>query len=139
MAQHGKPLPGLKPLLILTVAFLLGACSGPFFYFPGGALAGPEQPYGADAVPTGDTLIQLETRPSEPYSVNLNAVVMDGALYLDPTEERAWYQHIVADNRIRIRIDGADTVYTAKATIMQDPVVTGKFDADRIPLRIDPR
>ena len=126
-------------ILLAASLTLVAACSGPFLVFAGGALQGPEQPYSPAVVPAQDTLVQLETRPDDPYSVNLNAFVVAGNLYLDPTAERAWYEHITQDNRIRLRIDGFDVVYSARAVEVTDPAIKARFDADRIPLRIQAR
>jgi hypothetical protein len=37
-----------------------------------------------------DAFIDLETRPEDPYSVELNYIVKDGKLYIDPAEGREW-------------------------------------------------
>ena len=50
-------------------------------------------------------VIQLETRPDDPYSVNIWALVESGNLYL-ATENARWLAHIRADDRVRVRIEG---------------------------------
>ena len=129
----------MRVFLILLLTGLATACSGPFLLFAGGALNGPEEAYTTAAVPAEDTLIELETRLEDPYSVNLNAFVIDGNLYLDPAADRTWYQHIAVDPRVRLRIGGGDVVYRALAVKVTDPAIIARFEADRIPMRIDPR
>lgn len=125
---------------VCVATLLLSACSnGPFFYFAGGKLAGEEQPFSAAAVPVADSLIQLETRPSDPYSVNLNARIIERQVYLDPTEERAWYQHMVANANVRIRFADDQRVYAARAEVVKDSAVLSQFEGDRIVMRIVPR
>ena len=104
---------------LLTV--LACACNGPFLLLPGGSLSGESAPAPADWSFAGDSgTVQLETRPAEPYSVNLAYTVMDGALYINAggTETR-WARHIAADPRVRLRLDGA--LYELRAERVTDP------------------
>ena len=129
--------------LLVAISFSVG-CAGPLGVFPGGTLAGPEvstvaSAFPAEALPDAGGVIQLETRPSDPYSVNLNARKIAGHVYLDPTEARAWFQHIQADARIRIRFPGDEEVYLALAIVEEDAEVVAQFASDRRVLRIEPR
>ena len=122
-------------LLSLGVA----ACGGPVVPFlPGGALSGEivETPVD-DWSFVGDTFVDLETRPTDPYSVTLNYYVRDGKLYIDPAEGRRWLAHIRADPRVRARFGGR--VYPLEAVLVGKPGELEGFDTDRFIYRLDPR
>ena len=124
-----------------SVLFLsaLAACSGPFLLLPGSALVGPEASIETAKISGESALIELETRPADPYSVNLNAFFIGGAAYIDPAEDRQWYQYLVEDANVRVKFAGDGTVYTAVAVRETDPGVVDQFEADRIVMRLDPR
>ena len=127
-----------KAVVILFFVTALSACGGPVLIFAGGALSGQERPLTTADLPKSDVVFQLETRPNDPYSVNLNGFAIDGGLYVDPTAERAWGQHLAADPNIRVRLtDGV--VLTATAERVTDPNILKNFDADRIIYAIVPR
>ena len=94
-------------LLILSIlSLMLGGC-GPIVMIPGGELSGevvtvPEDWSFTDAVDT----VQLETRPDDPYSVNVWMVVAGGVPYIAAGggAESAWPTHIAADPRVRLRV-----------------------------------
>lgn len=95
-------------LPLLAMLFATG-CGGPFLLFPGGALEGT-----ATAVPTDWSFtdeistIQIETNPSDPYSVNIWVVALDSSLYLHAGANRAaWVEHLESDPSLRARIDGS--------------------------------
>jgi len=128
----------------LSMFFFPVGCAGPMGMIPGGALEGPETSltaakFSADVFADEGGVIQLETRPADPYSVNLGARKIGGHVYVDPTEARAWYQHIQADDRVRIRFAGSDAIYAARAIAEEDASVVSQFTADRRVLRIEPR
>ena len=98
-------------LLIVSVVLLLFsplAGCGPFLVIPGGELEGevtrlPEDWSISDEIST----IQVETRPEDPYSVNLWAVGMGPALYVHAGANRStWAEHMEVDPRIRVRLEG---------------------------------
>ena len=122
---------------LLAILIPLG-CGGPFLVFPGGALSGTvvAEPV-ADWSFADDTFVDLETRPDDPYSVELNYIVRDGRLYIDPAEGRAWLDHIRADDRVRVRF--GDRVYPARAVLVGRPGELEGFDADRFIYRIESR
>jgi len=109
-------------LLGALVALLLGAlaCGGPVFVFPGGALDGDVKPTPASWAFAADTgTIQLETRPDEPYSVNIACVVMGDQLYVSAGDNYAqWVENMEADPRVRARIEGS--VYELRAVRVTD-------------------
>ena len=95
----------LLPGLVCLVPLL--AC-GPIGPLPGGGLSGtvvPPPPNWAftDAVEN----FQLETRPDDPYSVNVWGVAYDGGFYVAAGggAESTWVLHLDADPRLRLRVD----------------------------------
>ena len=124
--------------LLLATTLLLTACGGPFLIIPGGELRGEvvSEPV-TDWSFVDDAFVDLETRPADPYSVELNYFVRDGKLYLDPAEGRRWLDHIRADPNVRVRF--GDRIYPLKAVLVGEPGETPGFDADRYVYRLDPR
>jgi hypothetical protein len=119
-------------MLLLSVS-----CSGgPFLVFPGGALTGElvtETP--PDWSFAEDTFVHLETRPSQPYSVELNYVVTEGQLFIDPAEGRVWLDYIRDDPRVRVRFN--DKIYPATAVLVGKPGELEDFPEDRFVYRLD--
>lgn len=105
-------------LLVATLASL--GCNGPTFLLPGGELDGEEKPAPSDWSFAGDYgTIQIETKPEEPYSVNLAYTVMDGALYINAGgTETQWAKNIAVDPEIRLRMEGA--LYDVRAERVTD-------------------
>jgi hypothetical protein len=105
----------VRTFTLITLCLMLSACDDPFIVTSGGELSGtvsevPET-WQLDEV---SALAQLETRPDEPYSINLVYVQMDGRLYIYAGDTRTnWVQHIEQDPRIRLRI--GETIYPARA------------------------
>lgn len=125
----------MRSALVLLVGLLLG-CGGPFLLLPGGALSGEvvNEPV-RDWSFVDDRFVDLEVRPEDPYSVELNYVVRDGALYIDPAEGRTWFEYLRADPRVRVRF--GDKVYPGTAVLVGEPGELEGFDADRYIYRID--
>ena len=90
----------------VTALGLLG-CSGPIFLMPGGALDGPLRATPQDFSFADEAgTIQLETNPSQPYSVNISCAVVAGVLYINAGDtETAWVKNIQADRNVRLRIN----------------------------------
>jgi hypothetical protein len=107
----------MRHLLALTLfACVVGlAGCGPLVMIPGGRLSGEVQPVPvdwsfSDAVET----VQLETRPSDPYSVNIWGVGVGPDFYVaSGRASNAWAGNIEADPRVRLRIEG--TLYEMRA------------------------
>ena len=95
-------------LLALPLVLAALGCSGPVGLLPGGELDGEAKPAPADWVFAGDYgTVQLETRPEEPYSVNLAFTVLDGRLYINAGDtETRWVKNIASNSRVRLRMDG---------------------------------
>ena len=92
------------------------ACGGPLVMVPGGALSGEVEPTPSDwAFSDEFETIQLETQPSDPYSVNLWGVGVGTKFYIVSGRglESAWAQHIGADPNVRLRI--GEKVYELRA------------------------
>jgi hypothetical protein len=123
--------------LLLAVASTF-ACTSPFLGMPGGELRGEvvTQPV-TDWSFVDDLFVILETRPSDPYSVQLNYIVREGQLYIDPAEGRTWFEYIRADPRVRVRFDGK--IYPVTAVLVGEPGELEGFDADRFIYRLDSR
>jgi hypothetical protein len=102
-------------LAALACAASLAACGRPFLLLPGGALEGrtapaPDSWAFTDAVST----VQLETRPGDPYSVNIWVTAVGEHLYLHAGANRsAWVENIEADPNVRLRVD--DSIYELAA------------------------
>jgi hypothetical protein len=97
---------------LVFVAFLaisLAGCGGPFALLPGGALEGPLAPVPTDwSFSDAVSTVQLETRPVDPYSVNIWMIGMAGDAYVHAGASRsAWVEHIESDPNVRLRVDGA--------------------------------
>jgi hypothetical protein len=110
--------PFLTPFLALfPLVFLLAfaGCGGPVLLLPGGALEGdvvatPSSWSFTDAVDT----VQLETRPADPYSVNIWVTAMGENLYLHAGANRAtWVENLEADPNVRLAVD--DSIYELAA------------------------
>lgn len=120
------------PLLLA----LLWGCGGPFLLLPGGELSGTVVSERVeDWSFASDLFVDLEVRPEDPYSVELNYVVRDGKLYIDPAEGRRWFDYLRQDPRVRVRF--GDRIYPATAVLVGRPGELPGFDADRYVYRVD--
>jgi hypothetical protein len=105
---------------ILVFALMLcgsvAGCSGPLVLLPGGALEGPTAAVPDDWAFT-DTVetVQLETRPADPYSVNIWVIALGENLYVHAGASRStWVENMEADPNVRLRV--GDSVYELAAT-----------------------
>ena len=128
----------MRTLLLLCVAAAAIACGGPFLVFPGGALSGEvvSEPV-TDWSFLDDRFIDLEVRPSDPYSVELNYFVVERELFIDPAEGRKWLDYIRADPEVRARFDGR--IYPLTAVLRGEPGELSGFDADRFVYQLESR
>ena len=103
----------LRPALLGLVLSLALGCR--YIPLPGGELDGTPAPVPADWSRLADTsIVQVETRPDDPYSVNLWAVARGDAVYLHSGDNRAaWIEHLEADPRLRLQIE--DAIYELRA------------------------
>ena len=106
--------------IIVLGASLLWACGGPTAVFPGGALNGPVKPTPksfAFAVDAGT--VQLETRPKDPYSVNIACAVVGDALYVSAGDNKSrWVKNMEANPLVRMRIKSE--IYELRAQRVTD-------------------
>ncbi len=128
----------MNPQGLCALLLLATGCGGPFLVFPGGELRGELVAEPVDDWSFVDSwFIDLETRPGDPYSVELNYLVKDGQLYIDPAEGRAWLEHIREDSRVRVRFAGK--IYPLKVVLVGKPGELEGFPEDRFIYRLDPR
>jgi hypothetical protein len=95
---------------------------------PGGALSGTVEPAPADwSFTDAVEIVQLETRPDDPYSVNIWGVAARGAFYVASGrgEENAWAKHLLEDPRVRLRVN--DSLYELQAARTDDPAERDAF------------
>ncbi|MEQ8859716.1 MAG: hypothetical protein RIC56_13810 [Pseudomonadales bacterium] len=135
----GSKPAGLRNAALILVLAVLSGCNGPLFMLPGGRLSGPEAPLTAAVIPDEGGVAVLETRPDDPYSVNVGIAVVDGVIHIDPAAERRWYQHLLDDPDVRIRFEGDPVVYTARVEPVRDPGVLERFEQTRNVLKLVPR
>ena len=108
---------------LISICFL--AC-GPMIVFPGGALDGTHVESPSDWVWTDEvSTVQLETRPEDPYSVNIWAIGTANRLYVHAGANRAtWIEHMEENPHVRILIEEKIYELTASRVEGQD-----EFDA----------
>ncbi len=106
--------------------------------FPGGALSGEVVTEPVDDWSfVSEPFLDLETTPDDPYSVQINYIVRDGKLYIDPAEDRHWFEYLKADPNLRVRF--ADKVYPVTAVLVGKPGELEGFDPDRYVYRLNSR
>jgi hypothetical protein len=134
--------PASRAALLATVGLVAAlGCNGPFGLLPGGGLDGESAAVPEDWAFAGDYgTAQLETRPSDPYSVNVAFTVLDGALYVNAGDtETQWVKNMTADPQVRLRLDGS--LYELRAERVNDPEQVrafGKAWTDQSIFRRDP-
>ena len=109
------------PLRLFPFLCILMIGCGPFVMIPGGSLSGDVVPVPTNWAFTEDVeTVQLETRPSDPYSVNIWAVEIDDSMYIvaGGGAETTWAQHIQADPRVRLRV--GESLYELRAVEAND-------------------
>ena len=108
-----------------ALACLLGC--GPTLLIPGGELKGPVEALPVDWTFSDEvSTIQLETRPSDPYSVNIWAVGIGDRLYVHAGANRSrWVENILADPQVRGRVAGK--LYPMTAVRVEDPAEFATF------------
>ncbi len=104
-------------LLLILATF---GCNGPFVLLPGGRLEGQLEKAPGDWAFAGDYgTVQLETRPEDPYSVNIAFTVIGQRLYINAGDtETQWVKNITANPQVRLRMDGV--LYDLRAERITD-------------------
>ncbi len=105
--------------------FFLVAC-GPTLLLPGGALQGKASQAPSDWSMTDEvSTIQLETRPEDPYSVNIWTIAMGDKLYVHAGANRStWVGYIETNPAVRVRVN--EDLFELAATRVGDQK---EFDA----------
>lgn len=105
--------------IAMSVLLFVVGC-GPLLVIPGGRLDGVPAPAPNDwsFIDEVDT-VQLETRPEDPYSVNIWAVGMGPIAYVHAGANRSsWVEHMEANSEVRIRVEG--NLYEVRASRVED-------------------
>ncbi|MEQ8861484.1 MAG: hypothetical protein RIC56_22800 [Pseudomonadales bacterium] len=104
----------------LITAVLLCGCSD-VIPFSGGVLTGTPAAAPADWTEAArPDVVQLETRPGDPYSVKLWVIGLGPALYVHAGANRAtWVEHIDDNPDVRLLI--GDALYELRAIRVNDP------------------
>ncbi len=111
---------GIQRAAVLLALLAAAACD-PVFVLPGGALSGTDRPMPEDWSFTRDVYtMQLETRPSDPYSVNVWGVEVNHNLYVasDGGVSR-WAKALETEPHVRLRV--GDDIYRLRAHRADDP------------------
>ena len=89
-----------RAALIAAALALLASCSEPVMLLPGGHLSGTVTAV-PESWPEVPETVQLETRPADPYSVNIWALAIGRHLYVATSAEGTeWSAFIQADPRV---------------------------------------
>jgi hypothetical protein len=118
----------LLGLLLLT----LGGCAEPFIVLSGDSLRGEV----IDPPPSWKEfsevqVVQLETSPEDPYSVNIWTAAIGPDIYIatgaDPT---SWTEHLDINSDVRLRI--GEQIYELEASPVTDPAERGRVGAEYV-------
>jgi len=112
---------------LAVVLGLLATLGCGYVPLPGGELDGTPRPVPEDWSFLADTsIVQIETRPSDPYSVNIWAVGMGPVVYLHAGDNRtAWVEHLEVDPRLRMRV--GDDLYAMRAVRVDSQAEFDRF------------
>ena len=124
-------------LLVLLLGMTLSGCNTAFLTLPGKTLKGEEVSAGSFAFAAEFNLLQLEVRPSDPYSVWLRVIVKNQHLYIDAADNRRWHKYLKDEPNVRIKLGGK--IYPATMTIVTDQDLLVEFLQGRTIYRLDPR
>jgi len=111
-------------IALVMCSFFL-AC-GPILVMPGGALSGTPESVPSDWGWTDEvSTIQLETRPEDPYSVNIWVIASGDKLYVHAGANRStWVEHMEANPAVRVQIEAK--IFDLTASRVEDQQ---EFDA----------
>ncbi len=118
--------------LTLTTLLFLTACTDPFIGIPGGKLKGETSQLPAALASVPD-VIQVEFRPSNPYSINIWAVVEGGDIHIATTATKR-VPFLEANNLVTVKVDGklyelqAQKVNTEEEATALAAAYTEKYD-----------
>ncbi len=111
---------GIPTITVLLLALALAACQ-PMGPMPGGELSGTVAPAPADwTAADAAEIVQLETRPASPYSVNIWGVGIGPAYSVAAGGgETTWTANIAADPAVRLKV--GEAIYELRAVRVTDP------------------
>ncbi|MFP6807534.1 MAG: nitroreductase/quinone reductase family protein [Pseudomonadales bacterium] len=119
-------------LVIILGSLLLVGCE-PMGPLPGGELDGQLQEATVSWMSFAEVeLVQLETRPSDPYSINMWGVTNGEKYYIASGGGRKseWVGHILEDPKVRRRIE--ENIFELKAVLVSEEdeltMVEGLYD-----------
>ena len=117
-------------LLVIVGITILGArwIYGPLGPFPGPELAGSvvEEPVEDWSPVDAIKVIQIETRPEDPYSVSTWLTRIDDGIYVFAADDESpWVRNISEDPRVRIRIESR--IYERRAVRVANPETKRAF------------
>src|SRR5262245_2498971 len=119
----------MRTVAVLAVGLLLVACE-PMGPVAGHKLSGEQTPAPADWTSIGGAeTVQLQTRPDDPYSVNVWGVAIGADFYIASGRGRnaSWVGHIETDPDVTLRIGQA--LYALRAVRVLDPAELARVDA----------
>ncbi len=107
-------------LLLIAIAATLAGCAEPFIVMAGGQLSGEVMDPPADwSAYVDEEIIQLETRPEDPYSVNIWMIASGPDLYVATGDDPTRWSRILDENPdVRVRIQGQ--IYELEAYRVDD-------------------
>ncbi len=109
----------MRILCLIIAATLFVSCSNPVAVIPGGELSGQTQTPPPDWTDV-PKIIQVETRPADPYSINIWSVGIGRDLYIATgTDGTTWSEFIDTNSKVRARI--GSSLYELNATSVNDP------------------
>ena len=116
----------MRRVALVQVGWLLLAC-GPIVTMPGGELSGQVAPTPADwSFSDSIETVQLETRPEDPYSVNVWGVGVGTHFYVAAGDAgNRWVRYLEKDPRVRLKL--GDAIYELAATRTDDPAELDAF------------
>jgi len=124
-----KAIAGILVLLLAGVGVLLTGYFEPFIGFPGGGLTGMEQHKPVDWAFAAEVgTVQLETRPADPYSVNLWGVGVGSDFYVATRPQgTTWSGNLGTDSNVRLRV--GEILFPLKAVSVIDAAERGRVHA----------
>ena len=119
-----------RKLGLVTLCLILSACDGPMGFMAGGELRGTvAEPPETWQLASDGGFAELETRPNDPYSINLAYVQLNGELYIYAGDTRTnWVQHIEQDSRVRLKV--GEMIYPVQAERVNDRAELVAFAAE---------
>lgn len=117
----GAAIAAVVVILLFMDTFGGYLLDGPLGPIPGGRLSGPTNPDKHPDWSNVEKVIQIEIRPSKPWSLNVWAVDVDGELYSPSAQgaRRRWPPVALADPRVRVRTNGQ--IYERTIEHVTDP------------------